>query len=328
MHTTASPPIFVVGSARSGTTLLYSILLASGEFVIYQAETLLLEVCKPKYGDLRNNRNYERFINDWLRSKQFYRSGLDPVKFVAGARDHRQSYIAFMEYFMECIADSQNKKRWAEQTPGHVFHMDELSQFFPQAKFVHVIRDGRDVAVSRRKLKWTGTKTTDALRQLLCAAKSWELSVEAGRRIGKFLGNNYLEIRYEDLIQHLDETLLKIRDFAGITIDRKTIQYSSVGSLGKANSAFDNQSSGISSSALGRWQKELNEGEINILHSAIGNTLTKLGYEANNRVRTVISWKNRLYLLWCPIFLKAKAYFKNKTFFGRLTSDTIEIGMK
>ena len=238
MKTKCDPPVFVVGSARSGTTLLYSVLQASGQFALYQAETLLLEVCQAKYGNPKSTRNYERFIKDWIKSKQFYRSELDPEGFLEEAKDHHESYIEFMRYFMDCIAVKQGKKRWAEQTPGHIFYMRQLSEAFDGAKFIHIIRDGRDVAVSRRKLGWTGTKSKDPIKNLVFASKSWEMSVKTGRSQGKKLGDNYLEIHYEDLVQNIDDTLEKISNFIGAKIDRKTVENSSIGSLGKANTAF------------------------------------------------------------------------------------------
>ncbi len=328
MCTTCHTPIFVVGSARSGTTLAYSILLSSGEFAVYQAETLLLAVCKPKYGDLRNDNNYDIFINDWIHSKQFYRSALDPMDFVRGAFDHRDSYTEFMRYFMGCIAHKQGKKRWAEQTPDHVFHMTLLADSFPDAKFIHVIRDGRDVALSKRSLGWTGTKNSSALKQLIFAAKGWEMAVKAGRKHGKQLGDNYLEIRYEDMIRNIDDVLARVSKFAEIAVNQKTIANSTFGSLGKANTAYDYQVSGLSSKSLERWKTELTQTEKDFLHLVIGDSLKMLGYQLEP-VQSNIGWGLGMYSkLYPPFLLRMKNYLKNETPLGRLSSDTLEIGLR
>jgi len=321
-------PIFVVGSSRSGTTLLYSILLSSGEFAIYEAETLLLTVCQTRYVSLKKKGNYSRFINDWTNSKQFFRSGLDPVKFKREAYKHRHDYTDFLRFFMEIIAREQGKKRWAEQTPGHLSHMECLHKAFPTAKFIHVIRDGRDVAISRRKVGWTGTKSKDPLKKLLCAAKSWEMAIKEGQTVGKELGNRYIEIRYEDIITNLDDVLREINNFAQINIDRRKIEDSSVGSLGKGNTAFEDKMDGISNRGLNRWKKELTENEICDLHLAIGGTLQKLKYEVGTVNTRNVPLGIKGYLIVCPVFLRIKSFLKQKTLLGRLTSERLEIGLR
>jgi len=91
------PPIFIVGSARSGTTLLYSILLSSGKFPLYEAESLLLSVCRFKYGNLKKRKNFKKFLNDWFRSKQFIRSGLNKEFFINISDDAKSNYVKFLK---------------------------------------------------------------------------------------------------------------------------------------------------------------------------------------------------------------------------------------
>ena len=78
--------------------------------------------------------------------------------------------------------------------------MLELKKYFPSAKFIHVIRDGRDVAISKAKLGWAGTKSKRKNKQLVFGALSWEKSVLFGNKYGRTIGDSYLEIRYEDII--------------------------------------------------------------------------------------------------------------------------------
>lgn len=324
-------PVFVVGSSRSGTTLLYSMLLASGEFAIYEAETMLLEVCKPKYGDLKREINYERFIEDWINSKQFHRSGLDVAKFKRNANEYRKSYTDFLKYFMESIAKKQGKKRWAEQTPGHLFQMDDLSDAFPNAKFIHIIRDGRDVALSKRKEGWTGTRSNDPIKQLVCAALTWEMCIKKGQAYGKKLGDNYVEIRYEDIINNLDNVLKKINTFTQISLDQYQINHCSIGSLGKGNTAFNDKMEGISNKGLRRWKSGITDIEIQSLHIVIGKTLIQLDYEVNNLDSTLglfLTMKIKAYLILCRLLLNLKLFLKQKTFVGRFSSSGLEIGLQ
>ena len=321
-------PVFVVGSSRSGTTLLYSILLSSDDFAIYEAETLLMTVCKTKYGSLKKRKNYSKFISDWTNSKQFFRSGLDPVQFRREADAYYEDYTDFLRFFMNNIARKQGRNRWAEQTPGHLSYMEQLHKAFPQAKFIHVIRDGRDVAISRRKVGWTGTRSKDPLKKLLCAAKSWEMCIKEGQTAGRKLGDRYIEIRYEDIITNLDDVLRNINNFAQINVNRRKIVDSSVGSLGNGNTAFDDKMDGISPKGLNRWEKELTDTEKNSLHLAIGGTLHSLGYTTKNKSNLNVPWKTKIYLIVCPIFLNIKSFLKQKTPLGHLTSEKLEIALR
>ncbi|MDP1879596.1 MAG: sulfotransferase [Parachlamydiaceae bacterium] len=322
-------PVFVVGSSRSGTTLMYSILLSSGEFAVYEAETLLLDVCSRKYGNLSREKNYDRFIGDWLQSKQFYRSMLDAKLFKKEARFHCSSYTDLLKFFMGKIAVNQGKKRWAEQTPGHLFYMDILAEEFPNAKFIHVIRDGRDVALSRRKLGWTGSRSKNPLINLLSAALCWELCVEYGRVFAKKNGNNYLEIKYEELVLDLDGTLMKLNKSLDIIIDREKMKKCKLGSLKKGNTVFDDNMQGISDKGVGRWRSEFNEVEKAALNIAIGRTLKRLGYEIKGASDTTLfSLKIKLYTEFYRFFLALKRFSLQYTFLGRFSSDSLEIGSK
>jgi hypothetical protein len=330
MRQTAScdSPIFVVGSSRSGTTMLYSILLTSGEFPIYEAETLLLSVCPVKYGNIKKDKNYERFINDWIQSKQFLRSRLDPEEFKRDAKNHHSTYSEFLMFFMECMASKQGKSRWVEKTPGHIKYMDQLSKAFANAKFIHVIRDGRDVALSKRKAGWIGTKSKDPIKQLLIAAIDWETSLKYGRAYRKKLGNNYLEIYYEDMICDLDNALERINDFSNTRIEKHKIENNSIGSLKNVNTAFNDKMEGISNKALLRWKKELTEEELRTLNIAVGETLLQFGYNVDDFkvLRKSFSYlkiksKKTIY----KFFIYFKTFLKQKMPVGRFVASGLEI---
>ena len=322
------PPVFVVGSSRSGTTLLYNILLSSGEFPLYEAETMLLDECALKYGDLSRERNYRRFMKDWLVSKQFIRSKLEPEQFLRDAQSHHNSYTEFLGFFMGSMAKNQGKRRWAEKTPTHIRHMAKLSEAFKNAKFIHIIRDGRDVALSRRKLGWNGVRSKDPLKQLLFSALDWAATVEKGRRTGSYLGRNYLEIRYEDLIADVEGALVKLSEFAKVKIDKQSMSNIAMGSLKKANSAFAETTDGISNQAVERWKKSLTDNELECLNIAIGKTLREFGYdvpksEGTNRFQ--FYWKIKLMKLLYKLLISLKRIAKQKFFIGRLLPTSLEL---
>jgi hypothetical protein len=105
-----------------------------------------------------------------------------------------RSFAAVIARLYGCYAAREGKTRWGDKTPSYVRHLPLLADLFPGARFVHVVRDGRDVALSFVR-HYAGP------RNVYTAAEHWLRSVEEGRRAGEALGPaSYLEVRYEDLI--------------------------------------------------------------------------------------------------------------------------------
>src|SRR5690348_1578255 len=92
----AKAPVFVVGSPRSGTTLLYHMLLSSGNFAVYRSETHIFNVFAPHFGDLGVYRNREKMTDQWLKSKYFLLTGLDPNRTRAELMAHCRSAGDFL----------------------------------------------------------------------------------------------------------------------------------------------------------------------------------------------------------------------------------------
>jgi hypothetical protein len=98
--------------------------------------------------------------------------------------------------------------RWCDGTPDNVFQMLDLAEIFPGAKFVHIIRDGREVARSFYRLGWSPS-TTAALRH-------WHHAVTTGRTLGKELGpSQYSEVSFDGLLEEPKRALRKVVDFVG-----------------------------------------------------------------------------------------------------------------
>jgi len=314
-------PIFVVGSSRSGTTFLASILASSHDFPLYKAETKLLSLCSRKYGPLQQKKSYQRFIKDWLRSSQFARSGLDAERFIREAEAHRDSYAAFLAFFMGSMARNQAKTRWLEKTPEHIFYIRDLSNALPNARFIHIIRDGRDVAISRRKVGWVGTRSQNERTQLLCAAIEWERAVKAGRRYGEELGKRYLEINYEALVRDTERVLEVLNPFAGTQLTVRDLNESSIGSLRRSNSAFAAAEPGVSNSAVERWREMLSEGDLYAINTVIGRTLTQFGYggiQERLRWNSFNYWRVKIKEVFLRLQLAFKHCVKRKTPLGRI----------
>lgn len=318
-------PVFVVGAPRSGTTLAYSVLLASGEFPLYEAESRIVE-CQMRYGALSSSRNFEHFLADFRQSRQFVRSGLDWEDFVRGAREQRGSYIELLSFLMQSICALQGKQRWMEKTPNHVLYMDALAAAFPDALFVHAIRDGRDVALSQRKLGMASTYSKDPLIQLVWAGKIWAELVRAGRASGQRLGARYLELHYRDVVNDLEGTLERLNRFCGLEITPEKVARTTVSALGRSNTAFAEPMQGISNKGLNRWREALSAEELATLEWAVGGRLEELGYGLEADPGVSVSLAARLHGLVAVPAMRCKRFLNKHTFLRHYANKPLDIG--
>ena len=149
-------PIFIVGCQRSGTTML-RLMLDSHSQISCGPETRFLE-------------DLERIVGpDWKRLSQFGYSQEEWLKRIR----------AFFEGIQSDYARSRGKTRWADKSPRYALHIHFLLQVFPDAQIVHVIRDGRDVAVSHRKRfgYWSSVKSSVKWPRYISAARTAGLAL-------------------------------------------------------------------------------------------------------------------------------------------------------
>ena len=126
----------------------------------------------------------------WLKSKLFEVSGLHASAIHDKILHECQSAGDFLRIVMEESARVQGVERWADCTPDHLLYMREIKREIPDALFVHIIRDGRDVALSYAKQGWAYPFPWDRNQQVGVAGLYWEWIVSKGRTIGKELGHD------------------------------------------------------------------------------------------------------------------------------------------
>jgi len=194
------PPVFIVGCPRSGTSFLYHLLLSAGGFAEFHTQMNVFDVLEPIYGDLSVLRNKQKMMRDWLRSKAFRVSGLNADDIEAKVLSECRKGSDFLRIVMEEIAGCQAVDRWIDSTPTNIPHMLRIHRDFPDAKFVHIIRDPRDVALSLDKRAWSRPLPWDKDKSLLAAGIYWEWIVRRGRKYGSMMRANYAEVLYEELV--------------------------------------------------------------------------------------------------------------------------------
>jgi len=274
------PPVFIVGCPRSGTTWLYHMLLSSGGFAIYRAEPKIFTYLGPLFGGFRSRALRERFLEKWLASEDFDRSGLDAAEFRSRFLAECRSTGDCLRLIMESIARRQGAERWSDCTPDNLLLMDQIQRSFPDALFIHSVRDGRDVALSLSRQAWIralpGDRTVPAV---VPAALYWDWAIGQGRAIGKRLGPAYLEVRYEELVREPQPVLDRIGAFVGHRLDYARIQQAGIGSVARPNTSFVGETRAQGFQPLERWRKACGPEQLARLEALIGPRLDELGYE-------------------------------------------------
>ncbi len=277
-QTRAQAPVFVVGSPRSGTTLLYHMILSSGNFAVYRSETHIFNVFAPHFGDLRVPANRARMVDQWLQSKYFRLTGLDPAETRSQLLRDCGTPGDFLRIVMDNVARAQKVERWAENTPEHVLYMREIKRTLPEALFVHIIRDGRDVALSLDKKGWVRPFSWDRGQGPLVCGLYWEWMVHAGCQAGPALGPDYMEVRYEDLVLEPRQTLARIGQFIEHDLNYDRILQVGIGSVREPDSSFAAAEGKSGFNPVGRWKNALPPEQLARLEALIGPCLQELGY--------------------------------------------------
>ena len=196
------PAVFIVGCPRSGTSFLYHLLLSAGGFARFHTQMNVFDVLEPIFGDLSSSANKKKMMREWLRSKAFAVSGIEAGAIEAKVMAECRNGSDFLRIVMDEVARTQGVDRWIDSTPTNVPHMLRIARDFPEAQFIHIIRDARDVALSLDKRHWSRPLPWDKKRSLLAAGLYWEWIVRKGRAYGAALGPRYMEVHYEELVEH------------------------------------------------------------------------------------------------------------------------------
>src|SRR5579864_6719359 len=270
-------PVFVLGCGRSGTTLLYHMILSAGNFAVYRTESNAINLLEPRFGDLSVKRNKEKLMEAWINSKLGECSGLDPDLITAKVIAECRNGGDFLRVVMSEMARQQGVERWADCTPEHLLHLQRIKDTIPDALIIHIIRDGRDVALSTAKLGYVRRAWWDRTPNVMVSGLYWEWMVRKGREDGRKLGQDYIEVRFEQLISDPRATLGTLSGFVGQELDYDRILNVGIGSVSEPNTSFKD-SSGNGFNPLGRWRKGFTPEHLATFEALVGDTLAELGY--------------------------------------------------
>ena len=267
---TAYDPVFILGMNGSGTTMLLDCLNNHPKLYGFRGETRIIPyfISKiPHYGDLDNNKNFFKLWNDF-RNVPILVSCNDgiPPPLPADWRNYERSLGAVVNTVFEYFASLDGKRRWCEKTPMHALHITALANVFPQAKFIHIIRDGRDCAASFHR-RWGYS-----VMRTICR---WKEVISTARAQGEQLPERYMELHYEDLTEQPEAWMRQVCEFLNIEFDGKVLYLS----RNQEHSGSEHQRITANS---GKWRTYYSERMLINLDSIAGKQLHDLGYPTDN----------------------------------------------
>jgi len=272
-------PVFVMGCHRSGTNLLYDNLLSAGGFAVYRGFLPVYKILIPRFGRFDKLENRKKMMETWVRSKGFRRSGLDAAELTEKVLAECKTGGDFMRIIMDEVAHRQKVRRWAVYDPDNVLHVARIKKDIPEALFVHIIRDGRDIAVSLNKMDGFKPFPWDRKsRSIRETAVYWEWMVRTGRHHGSRIPDDYLEVRYEELVSDPRRTLARLGQFLDHDLDYDRIRNAGLGRLSESNSSFREEEAGPQTTPVNRWKERLSRQEVAALEALVGPCLQELGY--------------------------------------------------
>ncbi len=228
-------PIFVVGARRTGTTWLGNIICNHSDVAgIQQAskvrqegiyESVFFSHLAGKYGDLKDPNNLIQFVEIFANSSYFIQSGLDKEIFY---RDPPGTYQDFFKLLLERVARKQGAAYFIEKTPAHALHLEELSRYYNNAKFVAIRRNIIDQIRSASKLnEFSVGKNAGRVKKRLLLLKRIITYHAYNKHIMHFMASapdKILLIEYEDLKRATEETVIRVCDFLGIGFQPEMLQ--------------------------------------------------------------------------------------------------------
>lgn len=282
-----TPPIFIVGCDRSGTTLLRLMLNQSSELYITPETEFLASAKKNEaiYGDFSQPHQRYFFIRDLQTNRATAKTFTFPVLGLTVTEAEEAisqivptNFAGAAQAVFLAAARKNNKQRWGDKTPHQVRDISLLAETFPNARFIHMIRDGRDVAISMRKAGWLKGN-------ILAIAHYWQQQVEAGINAGKSLSNSenyYYEVYYEQLLQQPEKTLKDLCAWLNLEYTNKMLNYyqNASNSIQPEHiNLFKLNHKPIDASRAYAWKSKLSKQDLADFESIAGKLLQKLGYE-------------------------------------------------
>lgn len=283
-------PIFVIGTPRSGTTLTAKI-LGKHSRLFMPGETHYFDDIyyrRNQIGSLNIDETFEKIAERLYTlygrynepdDQDFIQNLFPDIGSLSSHIKGSKSYCEILERFMDVQKEHKGKNRWGNNAPKDIFNIKEILDCFPNAKFIVCVRDLRAFLYSY-KGKWKNTVSdfhTQRVKKLyhpVITSYLWKASMKQLSEVKRYIPeNNYVIVRYEDLVSEPETTVKNICETIGEQFEPEMLE------IETHNSSNVSRSKGIFTSSINLWETELTPEEIAVGQYIAGEQLIECSYK-------------------------------------------------
>lgn len=285
-------PVFILGAKRGGTTLLKRIIESHSSITIPPPDWFYHFIYPHlySYGDLTQRSNLTALISDCLQLptiRSHWRLTVE-VDYVLD-RLLEASYRGVIATLFRCYAETNPTLLWGSKTPGNVFWLPEIYEDFPEAKFIFIYRDGRDVSIDQVDTEW-------GPMNLYEACVWWRSYTQAMLESKRFLPpQSFHEIRYEELVRQPESVVRGICGFLGWDFEPQMLRYYESGKDPFFSQSHHQKTSQPITDAYVGMYKRLSAADRALQLEVAGQTLEELGYAISESSRAIGFWERERY---------------------------------
>ena len=309
-------PIFIVGSVHTGTSLVSRILKRHSVVFGGIGETCFFHhfpIIRKRFSNLDDElvfRNYILFLTqlilygyngvqiealetgwDNLQKYNLTKAQIEEIYSAAQLNlgdnhDHADLY----GFVYDSLCTQCCKTRWIEKTPGHLYHIDQIMHYFPNAYVIEMVRDPRGILASKQRRRTkdditmakrsnSRNRAFDVQFDPFLDTLGWNSAVATGRRASLRFPNQVLRVQYENFVQNPEAECIRIGQYINLLMTPEDL--SEMLDVAWVNTTIDGQhgKAGIGTEAMHKWQNELSHSDVAICQLIAKRDIEKCGYE-------------------------------------------------
>lgn len=273
--------VLMIGTQRSGSNLMRLMLNQIQTVVAPHPPHILQRVMPllPTYGDLSDPAAFKLLVDDVCQLVE-----LNPVPWEGvvldrediAARCTQNSLVAVFSAIYDVLADTRGAETWCCKSLANVHYVPEIDAYLPDAKYLYLYRDGRDVAVSFKKAV-VGQKTFYHI------AQDWAKAQRAALKMrDKFDASQFFSVSYEMLTGNTEQTLQGLCQFLNVEYHPSMMDFhdsTEAKSTASSSSLWSNVTKPIMNTNTKKFLTQASEEEVKVFELVAGDVLDALGYE-------------------------------------------------